>query len=351
MTVIDSTWTWRQLAPATPPTARHFFEMCYDPVGQRTLLYGGFESGVGAAGDMWELVGEEWNEIFPANTPGDRFAYSMCMDDANARLLLYGGSDGVGLSTETWEYASADWTELFPADDPSDLLYGNSSVTVQTYDAINGYPALIQGDTAGGAHPFTGEATMVFTGGNWVRLTLTDELFEGASFPNAYPRSNISLCSTSEGLQVDGGGNPQPADWNDTWKLPGGLGPSWLEALAYSYPPAAGRWGLREGHRTIWTGDQVFLFSGAWESTAGAPGPDIGLTDSWLYDLTTWDEIVPAGGPPPSRTRFGMVWDPDAPRVIVFGGQARIGAGVARNDTWVLEPPTTAAISHRFGLQ
>lgn len=329
--------------------------MCYDPVGDRILLYGGYVTGIGAADETWELVGDEWNQLSPAHTPGGKYAYSMCWDDANSRLLLYGGG-ALGLTPDTWEFSGGDWTQLFPADSPDDLAYGNCSNTIQTYDSINGYPALVQGAITGAGLPFAGEATMIFTGGNWVRLTLSNELFDGASFPDAYPRYGISLCCTSEGLQVDGGGNPQPADWNDTWKLPGGTGPNWLETLAYAYPPPAGRWELRVSHRTIWTGDQVFLFSGTWESTAGSPGPNIRLNDSWLYDLAAWNEPSLGGTPPPGRAFFGMAWDPVTPRVVVFGGSPTPTTGPFLGDTWVLEPAapppvaSIATIKTLFGL-
>ncbi len=76
--------------------------------------------------------------------------------------------------------------------------------------------------------------------------------------------------------------------------------------------------------------DQVILFG-------GATGSSHQFGDTWAYDfdLNTWTNMNPAGGPSP-RSAHAMTYDAVADRVILFGG-VNVGGGttfVELNDTW-----------------
>ena len=51
-----------------------------------------------------------------------------------------------------------------------------------------------------------------------------------------------------------------------------------------------------------------------------------------------WQEVTPAGGPPPARIAGLMVYNPFTNRMIVFGGcnNASCAVGIEVNDVWVL---------------
>ena len=67
--------------------------------------------------------------------------------------------------------------------------------------------------------------------------------------------------------------------------------------------------------------------------------------DVWAFDLTTetWSEVAKETGPS-ARINAGVAYDPDAHRMIVFGGNASAsGRGyIALNDTWVLDLNTNS---------
>jgi len=62
----DKTWvlsggSWRELSPVSSPSERGSPAMGYDPVRNRIVLYGGFDSGQNELGDTWEWDGQQWS--------------------------------------------------------------------------------------------------------------------------------------------------------------------------------------------------------------------------------------------------------------------------------------------------
>lgn len=62
----DKTWvlsggSWRELSPVSSPSTRGSPAMGYDPVRNRIVLYGGFDSSRNDLDDTWEWDGEQWN--------------------------------------------------------------------------------------------------------------------------------------------------------------------------------------------------------------------------------------------------------------------------------------------------
>jgi len=62
----DKTWvlsggSWRELSPVSSPSERGSPAMGYDPVRNRIVLYGGFDSGRNELDDTWESDGQQWN--------------------------------------------------------------------------------------------------------------------------------------------------------------------------------------------------------------------------------------------------------------------------------------------------
>ena len=68
----DKTWvlsegSWRELSPDTSPPERGGPAMGYDPVRQRVVLYGGFDSSRNDLADTWEWDGEAWTCLVNCN--------------------------------------------------------------------------------------------------------------------------------------------------------------------------------------------------------------------------------------------------------------------------------------------
>ena len=86
-------WTQRQdLGPA----ARRDHAMAYDPVRQKTVLFGG-EVLQRAPGDpqyladTWEWDGQYWSQVSDIG-PSPRILHRFAYDSARNRIVLFGGS-------------------------------------------------------------------------------------------------------------------------------------------------------------------------------------------------------------------------------------------------------------------
>lgn len=109
----DETWLrtstgWRRANAgvdpvAGAPQARDDAAMAYDPVRQRTMLFGGAatqnitstvcDGGFGRCGDSWEFDGARWTQRSLSGTsPGRRSGAGLVIDEPTGNAYLYGGS-------------------------------------------------------------------------------------------------------------------------------------------------------------------------------------------------------------------------------------------------------------------
>ncbi len=65
----------------------------------------------------------------------------------------------------------------------------------------------------------------------------------------------------------------------------------------------------------------------------GAGDPD-SLGDTWKWDGTTWQEVLPSQSPPPLHLH-AMAFDQARGEVVVFGGSSLPHASVFLNETWL----------------
>ncbi len=335
MTVIDNTWTWRQLAPATSPSARNAHDMCW--AGDRVILFGGNVSGPAASDETWELVGDEWDQLSPSTTPTARILHRMIYD--GSRVLMMGGSDDSASTEydETWEYVGGDWNELTGL---TPIASGTSHVIRHEMVWDEGGSralALIAATGIGGS-----DRTWEFSSGDWHLLTLATEFGAAASLVD--DRDEMAGVWAGDRFVITAGGHGGDNYTNDVLEL---VGTNWATTIAFGNP---GSFPWRFRHRAVWTGDQAVFFGGTRNSNR-VVGPDTGLDDMLAYvptGATVTALSVPSG--PSARGQYAMVWD--GTRIILFGGQ--LGpAGSLTDETWVLEPPlppSVASIRHTFGL-
>lgn len=332
--LIDSTWSWRQLTPATPPDARYLHDMVWD--GSRVLMYGGLAGGA-PSDETWELVGDEWNLLSPADSPGPLATHKMMWD--GSRVILMGGTDdtfdddGPFYSQKTWKYQAANWSEIVTANFPP-----NSNASVHDGGIPWWASPLCWDGSRGLINWFTnlgGLFLWEFSADDWSDVTPADQ-------PN--PRTKTAMCWAGDRLVIGGGSDTADRTFNDTSEYE----TDWAETVTNQDPVTdSNHWLHRKEMRFVWTGEEVFMFGGG-TATVGSIGQPC-TDESWTYDKATglWTQVFPAGGPPTARKAFAMVWD--GHRVIVHGGQD--ASEHPLDDTWVLEPPTIYSISHAFGLR
>lgn len=116
-TMLADTWirkdgTWTRMNGEGGPTARAEAAAAYDPVRERTVLFGGYERVGGEArrlGDTWEWNGKSWVRVSTTG-PSPRSGAAMAYDPGRRAVVLFGGSGGpLG---DTWSWDGSRWERL-----------------------------------------------------------------------------------------------------------------------------------------------------------------------------------------------------------------------------------------------
>jgi hypothetical protein len=100
---------WTNLQPAgTPPSARRSGTAIWDPIRDRMVIFGGWDSGPDSTaflGDVWALSlfpDLEWAQLAPAGTlPHVRDAQAAVYDPLFDRMVVYGGWGGMSMLHDT----------------------------------------------------------------------------------------------------------------------------------------------------------------------------------------------------------------------------------------------------------
>ncbi len=147
------------------------------------------------------------------------------------------------------------------------------------------------------------------------------------------PRNDFGLGQDSDQktLVLFGGRDHNDTVYGDTWEWESGTG--WTQVSPSTGPCA------RYGHKMVWMGDKFLLFGG--KTQAGDA-----LDDTWLYDqtLNDWSRVI-AVSTPEARGFFGMGFDPDERKVVVFGGEQTQLQALA-NTTWEFDADALTWTSH-----
>jgi hypothetical protein len=158
-----------------------------------------------------------------------------------------------------------------------------------------------------------------------------DDVWEwnGTSWTQAPNGGNGPIARASAGMTYDpssqltvlfgGETDGSSSDFDDaTW---GWSGTSWSQ-LATSGPSP------RNGPSMVWDAnlDEIVLFGG---NVTGFED----LSDTWLWDGSSWSESF-AGGTPPARAYFPMIYDTSFDEEVLFGGCSESGCSSPLGDTW-----------------
>src|SRR5262245_33222301 len=116
---LTGTPTWTQMLPAgTPPPVRLGHTAIYDPLRDRMIVFGGYNAGV-FLNDVYELTftgTPTWSRIFPTGTaPARRNAMTAIYDPVGDRMLIFGGYDGMSFRNDLWAFSfsgTPEWTQV-----------------------------------------------------------------------------------------------------------------------------------------------------------------------------------------------------------------------------------------------
>ena len=144
---LGDTWEWDgvdwvQRAPASSPTGRWSHCMTYDSERQRVVLFGGLVSQSGVfSNQTWEWDGANWQLRTPVSSPGARAESAMAYDPVRQRTVLFGGFNQ-NLLADTWEWDGTAWV-VRPT---TGVLVGGRRNHAMAYDAVRQRVVLFAGE-------------------------------------------------------------------------------------------------------------------------------------------------------------------------------------------------------------
>jgi hypothetical protein len=279
----------------------------HEQLQQVVLVNGGPEQGKAPDEplELWTWNGAQWT-LLNNNGPRWRNFASIAYDSQRHVLILYGGLQSLSEQfEETWEWDGAQWTQ-YNAPGP-----GSREAAGMTYDAARHLVILFGGAQENG---LIGD-TWSWDGQQWAQVSTGGP---SPRFPGGFVYD-----AAHEALLLAGGHfinfqTGQFLTFGDTWLWDGA---NWQEITAAGPSP-------RDGARAVFDTQrqQVLLFGGIEVEGSTA----IPLSDTWLWDGTTWTEISMTG--PAGRGHQAMAYDAARDKVVLFGGAGE--AGVLWDDTW-----------------
>ena len=297
---LGDTWEWNgtdwsACSTAQQPPPRWGHSLCYDPLHDCVLLFGGAIDPDRAVADTWAWDGQGWAPVGTPQTPPARQAHG-CIFDRD-HLLVFGGRDpgrAVGALGDTWALDGSGWTEVAAPSDPPWRVSAAMAYVPEARATL-----LFHGDPE---HP--GADTWLFDGRRWRRLDLPLE----PSYRHSY-----ALASDPLGGAILYGGENWRGARDETWRFDGA---SWT-LLAPEHRPSA-----RSGHSMV-----ADLRRGRLVMFGGESWPQR-FADTWIFD-GDWQRLGSGHGPS-ARIDAAMAHDPRRDRVLLFGGtEAR-----HLDDTW-----------------
>lgn len=114
---------WANPAPVGPPTAREYYAMDYDSIGQRMLVFGGNDAG-GARNDLLSCDGANWAVIIAhgaGGNPSARWGMAGFFDPYYSTAGAFWIFGGHGYDNQLWrcDLSGPTWANVTPATSPA----------------------------------------------------------------------------------------------------------------------------------------------------------------------------------------------------------------------------------------
>ena len=297
---------WKQLSPATSPSARADHAIAYDTAHQRVVLFGGR-----FLMETWLFDGIDWKHCFPTTSPPGRDKHEMAYDAARQRVVLFGGWDTTKFFHGTWEWDGQNWKNVTPK--PPAVSPPARKDFAMVYDAAQRCVVLFGGISF--HFPYYLNDTWVWDGQSW-------KLCNPTTSPSGRFTHNMAYDKARQRVVLFGGSN-----LNDTWEWDGS---NWIQCNPNTRPPVR-NWPAMAYDEAR---QRVVLFGG-----------------SHFYDTREWDgQDWKLCGPltsPPGRIQHAMAYDAVRGRIVLFGG---LTSGGWFNDTWVYTPTDLTASFYRVSV-
>jgi hypothetical protein len=330
------TLAWSPKITGGPGTPLANHSAIFDALGNRMIVFGGFDDLFNPYNDVWSLdlssasvTSGSWNlETTGGVTAPFRGGHTAIYDSANRRMIVFGGQNPL------LEYQNDVYVLKL-----SDLTW--SSPTVQgTPPAKRGYhtavydPALQRMVVYAGTNGGTFDLDDVYV----LSLPATGPLVWSSPAVGARPvhRSQHSAIYDSIGdrMLIFGG---EDQDFlldgsslsNETWEYSAGSPTGWTSLLFPGTP------GFRMGHSAAndTANRQMVVFGGS--TTSGFTMTN----ELWrmrLEGTPGWSIMTPGGTPPTGRMGSSMIYDTAHQRLVIYGGFDI--SLTAMDEVWILAP-------------
>src|SRR5215470_16682428 len=143
--------TWTKVTPAVSPPARQGHQLVYDGANKRVILFGGFDATSGTYfNDLWiySVTANTWSMVLPAVSPPGRRMAAMVYDPVQQRTVLFGGQGPEALA-DVWvlqltQSASGTSTPALTSLSPSTVTAGSPGFTLTVTGANFASTSVVQ---------------------------------------------------------------------------------------------------------------------------------------------------------------------------------------------------------------
>jgi hypothetical protein len=313
-----SAQTWQEITTGSgaAPTARRNAAAIFDPVNHRMILFAG-RAASGDQNDVWslDLNTNLWSDITPASgsAPAPRFTPNAVYDAIEQQMIIWSGQ-GVSFYNDVWAFdlANETWSEFTPPDPKPNIRYGTAAV----FDPLARDLVTFAGFTDQGRFDDTWRFDV--ENAAWMNVTPAQG--------NPIERCLHSASYDSLNHRMIMYGGQQSGPLGDIWAfdLTQNL---WTELTPANSPP--GRYFATNIYDD--RSHRVIIFGGNRGSNGGV------TNEVWAFNLAanTWEQLLAAGNPPPSREGAAAIYIRAEDRMVIFGG--REANFSLLNDAWSLK--------------
>ena len=155
--------SWTLKPTVTNPGLRLDQGIVYDPIRQRTVMFGGLSTGNRPINETWTYDGTDWTKLSPSTNPPKLLGMAMYYDSQRQCIYLFGGMDEARkLRNQTWRFDGMNWEEVSPIASPSARW-----VCFASYDPVRGVGILFGGEGGDGFEVLSD--TWEFDGASWTQ--------------------------------------------------------------------------------------------------------------------------------------------------------------------------------------